>query len=188
MPLSPLTCMTTRLSPNLKSHPVFTHLQDIWKSTAKIFKMDVFLNSEASIWQNPKLRINKAPFIWKVWLNCGIKTLGDLYEDNILKSFEDLKQEFNLPQNCFWQYLQLRYSLNSVLNQSPGIQIYKSTLLNDILKIAQSNHSVSKYYSKIIQQHGSILVILKSIWEKDLKMSCINLDWNKICQNTKKNI
>lgn len=177
--------MTTCLSLKLRTHPVFTHLQDIWKTIAKIFKENVYLNSEASIWQNPALRINKAPFMWQLWLKCGITTLGDLYNNDILKSFEDLKQEFHLPQECFWQYLQLRHLLKSVF--SPPITVLNEpSLIKDLLKMGQINHSVSKYYSKLIQQNCILPTILKKIWEKDLKMSFTESEWNKIGQNFRK--
>lgn len=173
--------MTTHLTPKLKTHPIFTHFQEVWKNTSKIFKIDLFLNSEASIWLNPKLRINKAPFIWKDWLNSGIKTLSDLYEHNVLKSFEDLRQEFRLPQKCFWQYLQLRHLLCSELNLS----LTKSTLLKNILSISKSSHAVSKYYSEFIQQNCNLLLVLKNIWEKDLGVSFSEPQWLKICKSFK---
>lgn len=61
----------------------------------------------------------------------------------------------------------------------------KSTLLNDILKISQSNHAVSKYYSKLIQQNCNLPLVLKRIWESDLRLSFSESEWVKMCQNSK---
>jgi hypothetical protein len=34
------------------------------------------------------------------WYRKGIKVLGDLYEEGILTSFENIKRQFDIPQKC----------------------------------------------------------------------------------------
>ncbi|XP_038559289.1 uncharacterized protein LOC119891591 [Micropterus salmoides] len=104
-PLTPIACISAKLAQQYQSHPILSHIQWVWKRVAKILKFDPYLHQAAGIWLNPKLCINKSPFLWKLWLQKGIRVLGDLYQDGTLKSFEALSQEFDLPRNQQWKYL-----------------------------------------------------------------------------------
>ncbi len=81
---------------------------------ARIFQFNPFLNTASSIWMNPKLRIGNSSFIWKEWIAKGILKLGDVYENNVLKSFNQLTQSFGLNKTQFWRFLQLRHLLCGV--------------------------------------------------------------------------
>ena len=59
--------------------------------------LDPHLNKAASIWLNPKLNINKKIFIWKEWVERGILVLDNVYSTNLFKTFDELKQDYNLP-------------------------------------------------------------------------------------------
>ena len=65
------------------------------------------LNLSANIWLNPRLNIDKKPFLWKQWAVSGILVLGDLYDKGIMKSFTVLKQQFALQQQPLWRYFKL---------------------------------------------------------------------------------
>lgn len=75
-----------------------------------IFKINHFLSLSSGLWDNPKLLIGKSSPIWKEWVIKGISTLGDLYKDGVLQSFENLVEQFKID-NQFWRYLQLRHFL-----------------------------------------------------------------------------
>lgn len=104
----------------------------MWKKNHIFFNINVSLNTESCIWNNPKLKIGKQPFLWKDWVARGIIKLGDLYDGNSLKSFENLAAEHNLQQAHFWKHLQLRNVLTQALGKNYSPQY--STLLSDILK------------------------------------------------------
>lgn len=45
------------------------------------------------------------------WRSMGIKTLSDFYDNNVLKSFKQLKDTFNLPAVHFFKYLYIKMYL-----------------------------------------------------------------------------
>lgn len=81
-PLHPMQSLSSNLVKDAKQHPIISHLKTTW---LKISRFEVYLNSTSSIWMNPELCINKSPFLWKDWLEKGIITLNDLYNNGILK-------------------------------------------------------------------------------------------------------
>ena len=105
-PLPLIHCLSTNLSKEMNAHPVISHLQRAWKRVSGLMKFDPYLNSASTIWRNPKFNINKKTFIWKEWVEKGILRLEHLYGTDTLKSFDDLKQQYHLPQTQFWRYLQ----------------------------------------------------------------------------------
>ncbi|KAJ0061406.1 hypothetical protein NL108_018634 [Boleophthalmus pectinirostris] len=183
-PLSPIDALAIKKTPQIKSHPIIANLLNVWKKISHIFNLNVHLNTESCIWNNPKLLIDKQCFVWKDWLTRGIVKLADLYEGDTLKSFEKLTLEYNLPKNYLWKYLQLQSLLNTVIgNHSPPQQ---STLLSQIIKKMGLGHEASFYYSHIFQHKHPMLYTLKTIWSSDLNINLTDEDWNKICENTNK--
>ena len=184
-PLSPLQVLSTQLSKEAKTHPIISHLKLIWTKVARIFKFNPFLNVSSSIWLNPKLRIGKVPIYWKVWLENGMVTLRDLYCDGVLKSFEDLVQQFNIPRSHFFRYLQLRHMLVGLLGSSTSVP-QNAEILDKVLKAFGKGHEASVYYSMMIQTLGDgAISALKKTWERDLNLTLNDEDWDRICKNVK---
>lgn len=84
-PLNPIDALSVNLTPDIKSHPVIANLFNVWKRVSFMFSLNIHLNTESCIWNNPKLKIGKYSFVWKDWLACGIIKLADLYDGNVLK-------------------------------------------------------------------------------------------------------
>lgn len=143
------------------------------------------LHTDASLWLNPKLCIDKSPFFWKLWVRKGILILGDLYERGILKSFQDLKAQYLLPQSQFWKYLQLRHLLLQIF-ESPSTPPPTVSCLTYIRKVFGGGHEASKYYSVLLIGTDKGLPSLRSAWETDLSTSFTDQEWTMILQNSKK--
>lgn len=44
-----------------------------------------------------------------------------MFSDNGMKSFSDIKQEFNLDQKEYWKFLQLSYCIRGKLKSAPDL-------------------------------------------------------------------
>lgn len=65
------------------------------------------------LWENIKYKeINKLEG-FGVWRGLGIQYISQLYSNNILNTFQELQREYSLPQHTFFQYLQLRHTLQA---------------------------------------------------------------------------
>lgn len=102
---------------------------------------------------NPKLCIGKSTFLWKDWLAKGILKLGDVYENSILKSFNQLTQTFELNKTQFWRYLQLRHLLCGTFDSSSQGPP-EDNILSIILEAWGRGHEASVYYRWIMEKVG----------------------------------
>uniref|UniRef100_A0A669DHM2 Reverse transcriptase domain-containing protein n=1 Tax=Oreochromis niloticus TaxID=8128 RepID=A0A669DHM2_ORENI len=184
-PFTPLYSLSTNLSPHIQSHPVFSHLKEIWKRMSKLFKFDPYLNQSAGIWYNPKLSIAKLPFFWKLWFQRGITVLGGLYENSTFKSFEKLVEEFDLPKQEFWKYLQLRHLMANTFSSSAKFPS-SCNFLEEIKKTFGRGQEASAYYKMLLLASDPNTLSLKRTWEMDLSLSFTVEEWNGILRNLKK--
>ncbi|XP_051550331.1 uncharacterized protein LOC127438652 [Myxocyprinus asiaticus] len=78
-------------------------MQLVWTKVSRMLNSDIYMNVARSIWLNTKLCINKSPFCWTEWIEKGVATLGDLYENGALRSFENIIQRFGIPRAQFFR-------------------------------------------------------------------------------------
>lgn len=110
----------------------------------------------------------------------GIKTFGDLYENNILKSFEQLKDTFNLPAAHFFKYLQVRHFICSQQGGHPTP--LESPVTDTILKgIQRPKGMVSIIYSRILDLLANKTLKSRAKWEQDLGFTFKDCDWEALC-------
>ena len=59
------------------------------------------------LWHNIDIKSGSKPFESKQWALKGINTLGDVYDSDGLRSFQDLCLMFDIPGTSFFLYLRL---------------------------------------------------------------------------------
>lgn len=47
------------------------------------------------------------------WERCGIDCLAKMFRTGSLKSFQELREEYAVPNRSFYRYLQIRHALNA---------------------------------------------------------------------------
>lgn len=89
---------------------------------------------------------------FKTWLNKDIVKLLDLYKDNNLMSFDELKAKYDLPQKHFFKYLQLRSFIRARLKNSVQ-QPSMSTLEIFSTGNCFSKGRVTQLYNILVENH-----------------------------------
>lgn len=80
------------------------------------------------------------------WHEKGIRVAGDLFLDNTLMSFNQLKDKFELESGSFWGYLQIRHFITSG-NLKPSREMPVYCDMDDfLLKMTNTRHLISKAY------------------------------------------
>uniref|UniRef100_A0A3B1ICK8 Reverse transcriptase domain-containing protein n=1 Tax=Astyanax mexicanus TaxID=7994 RepID=A0A3B1ICK8_ASTMX len=147
--------------------PVISHLILTWRTTVRQSNLHVKWHKHSPLFRNHNLLIGNAPFVCPQWESRGVSTLGDICDENGLRSFQDISEQFNLPRSTFFRYLQLksalwphRTSLNCVLKPHPMLEvIYPSS----------QSCSASNIYTFLIRASYKQLA-LAAIWAKDLDL------------------
>ncbi len=183
--LPPLHFVTATLPKETQTNPILANMQWIWKRISIKLKFNLHLNLSAYIWLNPKLKIDKKPFLWKEWVEKGITLLGDLYEDVTVKSFTELKQQYGLSQHQIWSYFQIRHLLTQTFG-SASITPPSSDVLSKVIKVFGTGHEASKYYRLLLKNFISNTSGLKSAWETDINLTFTDEEWENISKNCRK--
>ena len=158
--------------------PVLAFAQETWLKAYQFINICPFLSSKASIWFNKKLLIDKKTFMWEKWSKSGINLLGDVFTTNGIKTFVELKQEFNLEQKEYWKYLQLAHCIRAKLKSVPdppsGCQ---EVLMKPGLKKA------STFYHLIREARTPKLEGLRLCWERDLGVPILEDSWKWVVES-----
>lgn len=145
----------------------------IWYDVCKFTGCTNKFTKESPIWNNYHLQSGGKPFIYKLWSDQGISVLGDIFDNQGLRSFQDLKEGYNLPGHSYFLYLRLRSAMraygvpwNCNLDNHP---------LRDCVNFSQSRGSISCIYNKLLN-YDSVALPIITIWEKEL--SSYQLNWD----------
>lgn len=112
---------------------------------------------------------------WEYWSSKGINTVGDLYEDGVLLSYNQLLQRYNLTgRDNFWKYLQMRSCMDSLLCSLEDNQI------TDFMKMPLKKHKASYFYKIGTLTICSDSESLKMSWQRDLGQEFEIDRWAKI--------
>ena len=93
--------------------PVLAFARESWKIAHQITKANPYLSSRSSIWYNKKLLIEKKSFFWDKWIRSGIHSLENVMGAVGLRSFDEIKNKYNLCNAEFWRFLQIRHCILS---------------------------------------------------------------------------
>ena len=137
---------------------------------------DPYLSSRSSIWYNKKLLIVKKSFFWIKWIRSGIHILEDVMVDAGFRSFDEIRNKYNLCNSEFWQYLQMRHCILS----NKHIQHSLTEIQVIACKIGEKNRGASKFFELIRSTQVPKLDGLKVCWDRDLAQEIPENNWKKI--------
>lgn len=104
------------------------------------------------------------------WHKKGIRTFKDVFIDDCFVSFSDLCNEFNLPSNNFFRYLQARHYVRSLIPCFPKLPAHNP--IDKLLSLQPlARVSVSVIYNLISELKGTSLYNIKTAWAQDLNLS-----------------
>ncbi len=117
--------------------------------------LDVLANLQKSpqFWNNHNIQSGKKPFVFKPWSDQGVFVLGDIFNNQGLRSFQDLKECYNLPGHSYFLYFRLRSAMCAY--GVPWICNLDIHPLMDCIHFSQTHGAVSLIYNKLLN-HGSV--------------------------------
>lgn len=131
------------------------------------------------LWNNPLILTADKPFAFPPWAAKGIQTLENIYGDNGLLSFQELRQMFDIPVNTFFLYLRLRSSLLAC-GLKCDTQMQTHPLSEWFSSRQWSRGWVTRIYNTLIRSQCKPRPIT-DIWDRELKNSEPN--WQRIWSN-----
>lgn len=104
----------------------------VWGETRKILKITGVLPF-TPIWHNKRYTEVQELRGFSHWKERGIWFFSQIYEGDVLKSYEQLCREFHLHPRGFYQYLQIRHALQAQ-QTTHSLGVKTVPILNEVLK------------------------------------------------------
>lgn len=116
------------------------------------------------------------------WKEYGILQFQNLFEEGSLKSFADLRSEFDIPNQDFYKYLQLRHYITT-LEKAGQMSFTLSTIEEIIVNSTKLKGKISVIYGALLDHNSSSLISLRTVWQKDLEQDLDDELWDNMCNN-----
>ena len=145
---------------------MLSHHQKVWDIALKKQGRN-HLHSHTPLWNNsfmPELSTILDP---GVWASYGILFLSQVMSGTGPKSYNRLREEFSLPPQLHFRYLQLRHALRAQMG-SDGIEVSSPQVLDVIFGKDSAKLTSNCYYVIRRRRTNKIMQVAKLKWERDL--------------------
>lgn len=161
--------------------PIVSQLLCIWRTVEKLCGCTTVWNPCSPLFNNAKLVIGGHPIRFPQWSIRGVRTLGNIYAEEGLRSFQDLCSDFELPHSSFFFYLQLRSALkiNNVPLQGP---LVPHKLYEALHTTRGTNGFVANIYW-FMMRHSYKPLAVETIWRSDIPELDPEFDWTSVWNN-----
>ena len=151
-----------------------------WLYVAKKYKLE----GELPLIQWPAYTKNFNPNMYdikfKEWTIKGITAMTKLIKDGSFKSFQQLKEEFELENQDHFRYLQLRDFYNK--NVKSKVNLNNNAIIQMLIGIYNSKKYkiISSLYKGLMESKDCNTSGIKLKWEKELTLTISDEDWTNI--------
>ena len=177
-PLKSLPFINKNVAGLSKSFIIDTVLS-VWPTCKKYCKLPKNISVLSPISHNPDIPATLSEIGLHRWTANGVNNLGCLFMNTDFKSFEEMKDEYGLSPTSFFQYIQLRHFLQSLIQKN--IFRFKADEIEMFLCTQSMTKITSKIYKNLNCRVTSSFTPLKRIWETDLNLSIDQETWSMIC-------
>uniref|UniRef100_A0A8C1LC25 Reverse transcriptase domain-containing protein n=1 Tax=Cyprinus carpio TaxID=7962 RepID=A0A8C1LC25_CYPCA len=146
--------------------PIVTHLLSTWRDVERRLQLVTIWHKHSPIFHNNNLLSGNTPFHCPQWTHHKVNTLGDIYDDSGLQSFQNLKTQYNLPGTSFFMYLRIRSALRAY-GVPWNSQLPIHPLRKLILPSEEFPSSASVIYLFLLE-HSYKPLSITTVWAKDL--------------------
>ena len=106
------------------------------------------LSQFTPIWGNSVFTPGKQDLGFKIWANKGLSKIADLFDNNTLMSFEDLRLKYDIQPKHFFKFLQIR---NYIFKIQKSLSLPTLTSIEEIVTKQHSKRGLaSSFYATII--------------------------------------
>lgn len=119
---------------------------------------------------------------FRKWSEHGLTNLYQLHKDGSLKSFDQLREEFMLPNTDFFRYLQLR---NFLTKHKEWDKVLEPTPIEGFLIKLQTGNKDKKviyhFYQIFLDMNLNNTLQIKGRWETEMNTDIPQDIWEEIC-------
>lgn len=167
------------------------HTLKIWGEVKKMFGDSGSISRAMPIVGNIDFPPSVSDHGFRRWAAKGLTIFNQLFEETHLKSFTQLREQFDLPSNDFYRYLQIRHYITNHkdkerIGKTPNsIEQYFIEILE---KRLPSRKHVSHLYKRLSSDLCENTYNIKGKWELESNTIIEDELWDKLCNSSHKGI
>ena len=156
----------------------------IWSVVRKKFKLPMTISRAMRIASNPDFLPARLDRCFERWREIGIVVVDQLFEGGVLKSFEQLKEKYELPNQDFYRYLQIRHYLHThqereKLCAPPSkIEHFFISAIEGTVKAKFISHLYKILQEELKENNLDI----KEKWELEMNIIISDEQWESSCE------
>ena len=179
----PVSLMALTYSPILSSTSPYTKnvivkkSLKIWVQFRRHFGLQSF-SINAPLAANHVFHPSLVDGAFSTWSGLGIRTFKDLFVENVFASFQQLSDEYTIPKQHFFRYLQIRSFVHRTFPSFPNLP--DDSVLDTFLAPLTFKGAISQIYDDICCLRPESLNSIKACWEGDLGEEITEEVWDEI--------
>ena len=121
---------------------------------------------------------------FNMWIRRGVTAYCTLIHKGALKSFQNMKEEYNLEQQDFFRFLQMRHYLKTVLKDVDmgNLEEGMMNLFISAYKSKSNTKIISRTYKCLSNIRSGDAYYIKEKWDRESNKALTGEEWHKICQ------
>lgn len=175
--LSKLTSCGKKSSSDTKGNPITYNMIRVWRVITKHFGENVSSFALTPLTRNEEFPPGIQNSAFDSWHKKGIRLIRDVCQGNIMMSFQQIQQKYNIASEHFYGYLQLRsFILSKVKNLQTGTAP-SSNIDLFMINRKDTRHFLSHSYSKLYPLDPTDIRNVIQKWAHDFDEHFIEDDW-----------
>lgn len=171
----------------LTSNPFILATYDAWQQSHSVLGLGIQLLVNTPLKDNPNIPEALADGILQTWVRKGIRSVGDLYTNNMFASFSQLSEFYGLHRHNLFKYLQIRHWVRSqtlgIFPNKPEETLLETCLLDT--KRTSTKGLTSCVYKTVIDNLPAYENFSKkSKWESDLSCTYDDDNWSRLLNSS----
>ena len=161
----------------LSKNPIVVNTLKIWAQFRKQFGL-LGPSKLAPVYKNHCFLPSCTDPVFRIWSDKGLRSINDLYTDNVFSSFADLSNKFGLPNSHMFRFFQIRHFIQNQNPQFPNRP--PDSMLDSFLSLeAGIRKLTSIIYDVISGVIPSRLESLRAAWDQDLGIVMSDDQWEQ---------
>uniref|UniRef100_A0A671X7A5 Reverse transcriptase domain-containing protein n=1 Tax=Sparus aurata TaxID=8175 RepID=A0A671X7A5_SPAAU len=160
-------------------NPFVKNTIQVWYEVHKHRDETLLLSQFSPIWGNGHFAPGKSDMGFKIWADKGICKIADLFDKNVLMSFDEVRQKYDIQAKHFFKYLQVR---SFIFKSQKSLSLPSLTSVEEISVNHNSKRGlISRFYALIVGGSQVSSENKREAWSEDLKTVISVEEWQGVC-------
>lgn len=167
-----------KLHRDIKNNPIIYNTIRVWQEICKHLGRGSYASFLTPLTRNQDFHPGLRPNIFDRWHGNGVRVIGDLYDNMIQMTFQQLQSKFSIPKEHHYGFLQVRHYVGSK-TLPPLDPVMYSEAERFLIARKGLTRFISSFCALLYSLNTGDIISIAQKWEKDLDTEYIEDDWQE---------